>query len=115
MLHFTTFSYYAINSAFVANVASFAFKSEFFTRLEISDVLTDLFVVYFPSSSNHLTSESVFLTQLLRSGILLLNSLIFVARTVVAAKPLTRSIFLSTSISFFKLVYLSCIGLCQLK
>ena len=47
MLHFTTFSYYAINSAFVANVASFAFKSEFFTRLEISDVLTDLFVVYF--------------------------------------------------------------------
>ena len=27
----------AFNSAFVATVASFVFKSEFFTRLEISD------------------------------------------------------------------------------
>ena len=36
-------SCFAFNSAFVANVASFAFKSELFTRLEVSDLSDNLF------------------------------------------------------------------------
>ena len=40
----------AFNSAFVANVARFLLKPEFFTRLGISDLSTNSFSVIFASS-----------------------------------------------------------------
>ena len=40
----------AFNSTFVANVKSFVFKSEFFVRLEILDLLTNSFCFIFGSS-----------------------------------------------------------------
>ena len=40
---FTILSCFAFNSAFVADVATLVFKPEFFTRLQISDLLTNYF------------------------------------------------------------------------
>ena len=46
----TILSYPAFNSVFVATVASFVFKSEFFTRLDIFDLLTNYFSFIFALS-----------------------------------------------------------------
>ena len=44
------------------------------------------------------------------------TSLVFVFKTVVVTKPLASHIFLLTAlIFFFKLLYLGCIDLCELK
>ena len=40
----------AFNSAFVVNLASFVYKSEFFARLEIPDLLANSFCFIFASS-----------------------------------------------------------------
>ena len=47
---FTVLSCSTFNMAFVANIASYMFNSEFFTRLEISDLLTNSFCFIFTSS-----------------------------------------------------------------
>ena len=46
-LKFTILSWLAFNSAFDANVPTFVFKLEFFTRHQISDVLTNSFCFIF--------------------------------------------------------------------
>ena len=122
---FKVLSCSAFNAAFVANVANFEFKSEFFTRLEISDMLTNAFYFIFASSTSLvkllwseivkyfssivaiLTSESVFLTKPLRSAFLLSTYLIFVLRTVIFTKPLTPGNYLSLSRIFFSKFCLS--------
>ena len=49
-LKFYDFTCSVFNSAFVANVVSFVFKSELCTRWEISDLLTDPFSFIFASN-----------------------------------------------------------------
>ena len=47
---FTVLSFSAFNSAFVTNILNFMFKSEFFTRSEILDLLANSFHFIFASS-----------------------------------------------------------------
>ena len=57
---FNIFSCFVFNSAFVANVTSFVFKSEFFTRSEILDLSTNPFSLF---CINHFTPKFIIIRR----------------------------------------------------